>query len=97
MSWPTSSSDINHTNPGGTDPSNSDWRLPRTSKLRVESELALEQLEQGTAARELSRSDQWPTAVNQLARQLNARIEVSRPFLRICLDEIKTSRDSHPN
>jgi hypothetical protein len=63
----------------------------------VESELALEQLEQKTAAREPSRFDQWPTAVNQLARQLNARIEVSRPFLGICLDEIKISRDSHPN
>jgi hypothetical protein len=63
----------------------------------VESEIALAQMEHDDAAPELSRSDLWPIAVNQLARQLSTRIVVTRPFLGICLDEIKFRGRPRPN
>ena len=51
----------------------------------IESELALEQLEQGSSPPEFRRSDHWAAGVNKLARQLKARIDVVEPFLGVCI------------
>lgn len=51
----------------------------------LESELALEQMEQGSATPESKRSDRWAEAVNGLAIKLRSRVDVMEPFLGVCI------------
>ena len=63
----------------------------------IESELALEQLNEGSNAPESRRSGRWPASVNQLANRLRARIDVQKPFLGVCLGKNQGPEKSRSN